>query len=213
MDAIGIIPFVWIVIGIFILIAGTFVVSHGINLAWPPVKAVSSESEHALKKKYPLGYFMFANDKITNCIPMGLNGKEDFSFDLERHPLPHTTDFFIVVALKDFHYYPTNVHVNNLDVILERKNGTVADGIFFNNLGLFVELINATTDNISFVVGFKKAKPFLKIKYLKPDTANFVEICIRDNIISKAVTSAMNINPASNIINLVISSGWTMVEK
>ncbi len=38
MTTIGIIPILWILLGTLILIGGTLVVSHGINLAWPPTK-------------------------------------------------------------------------------------------------------------------------------------------------------------------------------
>jgi hypothetical protein len=45
MSEIAIIPFLWILGGLAILIVGVLTVSHGLNLAWPPIKAGTTNSQ------------------------------------------------------------------------------------------------------------------------------------------------------------------------
>jgi hypothetical protein len=170
------------------------------------MQAQAEKDKDGLDKKYPLGYFLFAGDKQTNVIPLNKEAKSDFSLDWENCRIAFTNHSFVDIALKNFHYYPTEIQVRNLDVVLERKIGTVADGIFFNNIGLFVELIDDRTDDIIYVIGFKKVSSIPKIRELKPEVAEFIK-----QQLGKPMMPAINTNIRKyiNIEDLVISSGWT----
>ena len=111
-----------------------------------------------MEDRYPLGYFLFASDRQNNFIPFNKNRKPDFSFDWENCRVESVNDSIIKVVLKNFHYYPNEIQINNVGVILKREKGVVADGIFFDHIGLFVEIIDDRRDGIIYIIGFKKVK-------------------------------------------------------
>jgi hypothetical protein len=135
--------------------------------------------------------------------------KPDFSLDWENCRIAFIDDSFIDIALKNFHYYPNEIQVKNLDVVLERKIGAIADGIFFNNIGLFVELIDDRANEIIYVIGFKKVKSIPKTRDLDPEVQKFIKKQFGKPMISAINT---NIQKYINIENFVISSGWKIVE-
>lgn len=112
----------------------------------------------ALEKKYPLGYFLFASDKHKDFIPLHKESKPDYSFDWKNCRIRSISDSIATITLKSFHYYPTEIQIKDVDVILERGTGAVASGIFFNHIGLFVEIIDDRRDAIIYVIGFRKVE-------------------------------------------------------
>lgn len=165
--------------------------------------------KNKIKEKYPMGYFLFANDKQNNFIPLNKEGKPDFSLDWENCRIAFVNNSFIHIVLKNFYYFPTNIKIENLNILFERKIGTIADGISFNNVGLFAELIDDREGNIIYVIGLKKIKSAPEKRNLKPEVEEFIKKQIGTAIISWFDT---NVKEYITIRNLTISSGWTIVK-
>ena len=182
--------------------------------AQEPVQGKPQTSETAnansLKEKYPAGYFLFTGDTQTNFIRKNSESKADFSLDWENCRVTFTDASFVDITLKSFHYFPTKLQIQNLDVVLERKVGTVADGMFFNGMGLFVELIADHAAEIVYVIGIKNVNSVPKIRYPNPEVVQF----IRQHL-GKPITSGMDTGkgPYISIDDLVMSSGWTEADK
>jgi hypothetical protein len=88
-----------------------------------------------LSRKYPKGYFLFATNKYV-VLPSRKDAKSSFTLDWSSSRVAFMDDSFIYITLKDFHYYPNEIKVENLNIVLQRKIGATADGIFFNGVGL-----------------------------------------------------------------------------
>jgi hypothetical protein len=175
------------------------------------LQAQTSTKKDELEKNYPSGYFLFAGDKHTIYIPSSQKAEKStrvFTLDWEDSGIMYVDDSFVNILLKSFHYYPNEIQVKNLDVVLERKIGAIADGIYFNNIGMFVELIDDKEDNMIYVIGFKPVKLIPKIRNPKPEVAAFLKK-LRKPIMSGIDT---NIRKYVTIQDLAISSGWTTIE-
>lgn len=157
-----------------------------------------------LSKKYPEGYYLFASNKYT-VIPSNPDEKAIFSLDWNTCKVAKITDSFLHIVLKSFTFLPNNIDIQNLNIVLERKVGSIADGIYMNNIGLFVELIDQRNDEIIYVIGFKKIDSIPKIRTLDSRVMAFIS----DNHIPRAKSALdTNIRKYIRIIDWTISSGW-----
>ena len=120
-----------------------------------------------LSRKYPEGYFLFATNKF-NMFPADQKIKQ-FSLKWEESEVEQITDTYIIIFLKNFVFNPTNAKFVRFTIVLERKIGAVADGIYFRKTGMYVELLEDKKDGIIYVIGFKKLKVIPKSKR-KPKT-------------------------------------------
>ena len=112
--------------------------------------------KESMETKYPLGYFLFTADSQTNFIRKNNESKADFSLDWEKCRVAFADASVVGITLADFDYHPTHIQVQNLTIVLARKIGTVADGLFFNGAGLFVELIDDRADGSYTLLGLEK---------------------------------------------------------
>jgi hypothetical protein len=172
--------------------------------------ARTDANANSLNEKYPMGYFLFTADTETTFIKKNAESKADFSLDSDNCRVAFTNASFVDIAIKNFHYYPTEIQIQNLDVVLERRAGTVADGIFFNGAGLFAELIEDRADEIVYVIGIKRVNTVPKTRDINPKVEKFIRQHFR-----KAIVSAMNTGSRRyiNLNDWLISSGWTVADK
>lgn len=169
-----------------------------------------SSDYRELSKKYPEGYYLFASNKYT-VIPSNKGAETNFSLDWSSCKVKRITDSFLHIALKSFSYLPNNIDIQNLNIVLERKVGSVADGIFMNNIGLFVELLDEKKEEIIYVIGFRKVESIPKERKLDPRVTAFK----KDAGIKGASVSAIdtNIRKYITLQDFTISSGWEIIDK
>jgi hypothetical protein len=171
----------------------------------------ASTKQVALETKYPTAYFLFASNKHTIYIPSPKKAEKTpriFALDWETSEIMYVDGSFVNILLKSFHYYPNEIQVNNLDIVLERRIGTIADGIYFNNIGMFVELLDDKDDGIIYVIGFKQVKLIPKKREPNPEVAAFIKK------LGKPIMSGIDTNIQKHIVinDLAISSGWTTIK-
>jgi hypothetical protein len=183
---------------------------QGINLTLSWLQGKESVSTESLMKKYPMGYSLFTGDTQTTFVRKNNESKADFSLDWESCRITFADASFVDIALKDFHYHPTEIEIENLDVVLQRKVGIIADGIFFNGAGLFVELLDDRNDEIVYVIGLKKVNSIPKIRDLNPEVQKFIGEHLHKPMVSAIDT---NVQKYIRIENLVMSSGWVVANK
>jgi hypothetical protein len=171
----------------------------------------TSMQQATLEKNYPDGYYVFAGDKHTIYIPSAKKGGKNtrvFSLDWENSKIMYVDSSFVHILLTSFHYYPNEIQIKNLSIILERKVGAIADGIYFNNIGMSVELIDDKDDDIIYVIGFRSVKLIPKKREPKAEVVAFMKK------LGKPIMSGINTNTQKyiNIEGLAMSSGWTVIE-
>lgn len=153
-----------------------------------------------LSRKYPEGYFLFATNKF-NMFPSGQKIKQ-FSLKWEESEVEQITDTFIHIFLKSFIYNPLNTKVEFIDIVLDRKSGAIADGIYFENTGIYFEILEDKKDGIIYVIGFKKVKEIPKLER-KPKA--FLE---KLNIATLIIGSINVKGHNCKISNFTLTSAW-----
>ena len=161
-----------------------------------------------LSKKYPKGYFLFASNKYT-LIPSNKEVKSNFRLDWDRTKVQFINDSFIYIILKSFHYIPNGIEVVNLNIILERKIGSVADGIYFENIGLLIEILDDKIDSLIYVIGFKEVKSIPKSIQINLEVDNFIK-----GLGVGPLMPAINSKKQKNIRiqDMTIASGWKPIQ-
>jgi len=86
MNIIGIIPFLWIILGISILIGGALIVSYGVSLAWPPIRIETTSAAHPIIEppKQPTAEEIAA--AVAKMMPTQPNKPEDKKEPLQKEP-------------------------------------------------------------------------------------------------------------------------------
>ena len=162
-----------------------------------------------LSRKYPKGYYLFANNRYI-VIPSSKEAKEQFTLDWSKSKVQFIDDSFIYLSLEHFYYHPNEIEVENLKIILDRTVGSTADGIYFNNIGLFVEILDDRTDEIIYVIGFKDVQSIPELREPNPQVEKFIhELGIGP------LMSAINISDKKwvRIKDMTIASGWKITQK
>ncbi|MEW6521167.1 MAG: hypothetical protein AB1461_17340 [Thermodesulfobacteriota bacterium] len=168
-----------------------------------------SNDYESLSKKYPNGYYLFATNKYT-IIPSNTDSAKNFTLDWENCKVNKITDSFLHIILKSFTYLPKNIKIEDLNIILERKVGTTADGIFMNHIGLFVELLDERKDELVYVIGFKMVEKIPEKRELDQKVKIFKEFAgIKGALISAFDT---NISEYITMKNFILTSGWKVVD-
>ena len=162
-----------------------------------------------LSRKYPEGYFLFASKKYT-VIPSTQKTKSKLTLNWADTKVGFIDEAFVHIILKEFFYHPKEIAVENLHVLLERKVGAVAEGIYFDKIGLYVELIDSKIDEIIYVIGFRKFVPLPiprkpKPKKLKAITEDYKKVLGLPAIMAGIDT---NIKKYITIKGFTITSGW-----
>ena len=162
-----------------------------------------------LSKKYPKGYYLFASNRYI-IIPSSKEAKEQFTLDWSKSKVQFIDDSFIYLILEHFYYHPNEIEVENLRIILERKVGSTADGVYFNNIGLFVELLDDRTDEIIYVIGFKDVQSIPKLREPNPEVVKF-----NHKFDIGPLMSAINTSDKKwlRIKDMAIASGWKIIQK
>lgn len=159
-----------------------------------------------LSKKYPEGYYLFASNKYT-VIPSNNDSENKFTLDWNSCEVKTITDSFLHIVLKSFLYRSRNILIEDLNIVLERKVGSFADGIVMNNIGMFVELIDERKDEIIYVIGFKKVETIPKRGKLDQRVEDFIAgfngVLIGPTIIDREDVV---------LFNLTIASGWEVID-
>lgn len=163
-----------------------------------------SSDHKELSKKYPEGYYLFASKKYTT-IPSNIDIYNNFSIDWKNCQVKRITDSFLYIYLKSFYYFRNKINFKNLHIVLERNIGSVAYGIFIDNIGFFVELLDKRKDEIIYVIGFRKVKSIPKKTKLDKKVVEF----IKTSGIKGYSLPPLVINRSSGLIieGLIISSG------
>jgi len=170
----------------------------------------ASSKKYALEEKYPKGYYLFASNENI-IVPQGKEMTLHFDLNWDTCKVAYIDDSFVDIALKHFHYLPTDITIENLDVVVERKIGSVASGIKFNNIGLFVELIDDKgKDNITYVIGFKSDTTSAKGK--KWDIDPKVEKFLKTR--NKPILPGIDTNAQEHmrINDMLMSTGWKLLQ-
>jgi hypothetical protein len=167
------------------------------------MQSVKRTDHDVLSKKYPEGYFLFASDRYT-VIPPSEIVKDKLTLDWENTKVKFIDDRVVHVLLKELCYQPTKNIVRDLNVLLEREVGVIADGIFFDKVGLYVELLNDEADKLIYVIGFKKGEPVTRSRKLKSSFKGYL----------KRLTPGLLFGPMvlgenySQLNGLTITSAW-----
>lgn len=169
----------------------------------------AAKNQDALEKKYPKGYALFASEKHVIYVPVSKGKKHDFNLDWADSRIAYVDSSFVVILLRSLHYYPNEIQVKNLNIVLERRVGSLADGIYFNDIGMFVELIDDKANEITYVIGCKSVGSIPKKRELKPEVEKFVRKLGIGPLMSAINT---NIQKYIDIQDLTISSGWKTIE-
>lgn len=165
---------------------------------------ISSDKEY-LDKKYPEGYYLFmTNDQTT--IPANPKIIEKIELDHQNCKITENNNKFVHISLKNFRYKIYNNTIKNLEIILEKKIGATAEGIFFGDIGFYVELLSMKNDEFVYVIGLKKFEKRELIK-LNPNMMEYIQT------IKKRLPPPLNFNNHKYIIleNWVIVSGWEYI--
>lgn len=159
-----------------------------------------------LSNKYPEGYYLFASNKYI-IIPSNQEITSHFSLKWEDSKVKIVDNDFIYIFLKKFHYFPVEGTIENLNIVLERKIGAIADGIFFDKFGLYVELLDNRIDELIYVIGFRKVESYPESRKLKPNTkAYFRKSGLgRHKIYTSLV---MTRTQKVTVKDWVVTSGW-----
>lgn len=162
-----------------------------------------------MSKKYPIGYFLFASNRYT-LIPSVKTTKNLFYLDWASCELREITDKFLHILIKKITFYPNHIEIKNLNVVLEKKVGAVADGIFMNGIGLNIELVDERDNEIIYAIGFKHVEKVPKER--KPDEQ--VSAFVRNNQLPALFDGIdTNIKTYITIDGITISSGWQIVRE
>ena len=177
---------------------------------WSTLLPHEADATQSLQAKYPMGYFLFTGDSQTNFIRKNNQGKADFSIDWERSRVTFSDKSLFGVVLRNFHYYPTDLLVTDMNIAVERRAGAVADGLFFNGAGLFVELISDHGDELTYVIGIKRVNSVPKIRDINPDVLRTIRRHLNDPLLSAINTADKT---GTRIDGIMIASGWTIADK
>lgn len=170
----------------------------------------SSQIEDNLKKKYPMGYFLFTGDTQTSFVRMNHQSKADFSLDWENCRIVGSNKSFVLIRLSRFQYYPTHIEIQNLEVIVPKTPGTAADGVFFNNAGLFIEFLDESADEVVYVIGIRAVNSVPKRRNMDQQAINFFH-----DYSNNPLVIAMDFSDKSyiKVNNLAIAPGGTIADK
>ena len=157
-----------------------------------------------LARKYPKGYFLFAANKYT-VIPSSKDALSSFTLDWDSSRIQLIDPLFIYITLKNFCYLPLDIIVQNLNIVLRRQVGAVAEGISFNNIGLYVELLDERAEDIIYVIGFRSVEAVPGLWDLEPDVQAFIKKIDYPGV---AIRIDTNINKNITIQDWIICSGW-----
>jgi hypothetical protein len=168
----------------------------------------AAHNQEALEEKYPKGYTLFASEKHVIYVPINTENKSDFNLDWADSRISYVDSSYVAILLKNLHYYPTEIQVRNFTIVLERKVGNIARGLYFNNIGMFVEILDDKADEITYVIGCKAVESVPKQGVLKPEVAQFVMK------LGIPLLTSIDTNTQKYLLfeNLAISSGWTTSE-
>ena len=111
-----------------------------------------------LKRKYPLGYTIFAADEKNVTIPNGLNFEKDFEIKWGNAKVYKLTSHEIHIDLPDLIYKPTGSILQNIGMMIPRKVGHI-EPLPFLRWRHSIPIIEVLEDQGSFVVlliGFQK---------------------------------------------------------
>lgn len=158
----------------------------------------------ALARKYPKGYFLFANNKYT-VLPSNKDIKSSFTLDWTGSKVRFMDQNFVYITLKEFHYHPNEIKVENLNIVVRRKVGATADGIMFDGVGLFVEVLDERAEDLIYLIGFKRVESTAKLWNLDPDVQAFIMKIGNPGPILRIDTDSKRY---ITIRNATVSSGW-----
>lgn len=162
-----------------------------------------------LNRKYPEGYYLFAtNERII--LPFNQTTRAKFTLDWENSKVPFIDDSIVYIELRYFKYTPTNIELKFLNVLLERRPGSVADGLFFEDTGMYVELLESDADQLIYVIGFKKAQPITGQWKLKPEVKRYLDK-FKLTLMGRSIN--MNRRRFLEVIGPTITSGWYLGDK
>ncbi|HEX9661764.1 MAG TPA: hypothetical protein VGB27_05720 [Candidatus Binatia bacterium] len=132
------------------------------------------KKDHAtLLAKYPEGYFLFASNRYA-VVPTN-PFMHRFSLSWEESRARRLGSAYIYISLRKFHYRPTDIVVENLDVVLDNRIGAIADGLYFDGIGLYVELVESNVESLIYVIGFRRAPDVSPRKQLEPHVVPYLE--------------------------------------
>jgi hypothetical protein len=158
----------------------------------------------ALARKYPKGYFLFANNKFT-VIPSNREIKSSFTLDWNSSKVSFMDENFVYITLKGFHYHPNEIKVENLNIVVRRKVGATADGIMFDGVGLFVEVLDERAEDLIYLIGFKRVESTAKLWNLDPDVQTFITKIGSPGVVARIDT---NTKKYITIRDGTVCSGW-----
>jgi len=158
----------------------------------------------ALARKYPKGYFLFANNKYT-VVPSNKDIKSSFTLDWNGSKVRFMDENFVYITLKEFHYHPNEIKIEDLNIVVWRKVGATAEGIIFDGVGLFVEVLDERAEDLIYLIGFKRVGPTFKLWDLAPDVQAFIKKIGSPGPVLRIDT---NTKKYITIRNFTVSSGW-----
>lgn len=163
----------------------------------------------ALSRKYPKGYFLFATNKYT-VIPSNRDIKSSVTLDWNSSKVRFMDADFVYIMLKEFHYHPKEIRIEDLNIVVRRKVGATADGIMFNGVGLFVEVLDERAEDLIYLIGLKRIETTAKLWNLDPDVQAFIK-----KIGSPGPVLRIDTNTKEHITirNMTVCSGWAPAKK
>lgn len=163
----------------------------------------------ALSRKYPKGYFLFATNKYT-VIPSNREIKSSFTLDWNSSKVRFMDADFVYIMLKEFHYQPKEIRIEDLNIVVRRKVGATADGIMFNGVGLFVEVLDERAEDLIYLIGFKRVGSTVKLWDLDPDVQAFMRKIGSPGPVLRIDT---NTKKFITIRDWTVCSGWEPAKK
>lgn len=163
----------------------------------------------ALSRKYPKGYFLFATNKYT-VIPSNRDIKSSVTLDWNSSKVRFIDENFVYIILKEFRYHPNEIRVENLNIVVRRKVGATADGIIFDGVGLFVEVLDEREEDLIYLIGFKRVETAAKSWNLDSDVEAFFKKIGNPGVAARIDT---NTKEYITIRDWIVCSGWVPAQR